>query len=142
MKKALALSLLLALACSPASPTREVTVVATNYALRLPASLPPGPLVIRLRNDGSVAHEIQVYRFAKGTPADSARRMMACDDIPDSVADNAGGVLTAGAATETPERLLLELRAGEMYAVICEFRDNPTAMKHAKLGMFALIEVK
>ena len=141
MKKVLTLSLLLALACRPA-PMREIAVVATNYALRLPATLAPGPLVIRFRNEGTVTHEIQVYRFAKGTPADSARRMMARDDIPDSVADNSGGVLTAAAGLETPERLLLELRAGEMYAVICEFRENPTAMKHARLGMFALLEVK
>ena len=42
----------------------------------------------------------------------------------------------------TREALYVDLRAGERYALICQFRDQAGAPQHAQRGMVALLEVR
>jgi hypothetical protein len=38
--------------------------------------------------------------------------------------------------------LYVELRAGERYALMCQFHDSPGKPMHSTLGMVALLEVR
>jgi hypothetical protein len=130
-----------ALSCAAPQAPRTVDIVARSYAFGVPPTLPAGPAVFRLINEAAVSHEVQLYRFKAGVTPEAARKMMAADSVPDAAADAWGSVLIAGPHDTTSERILVDLKSGEMYALVCEFRDGPGKPKHALLGMFALLQV-
>ena len=131
-----------ATACRPAASLRAVDVRATDYAFRLPTTLPPGRTAFRLVNDGTVWHEVQIFRFRPGVDASRAARLVAADSLPDEVRDSTGSVLIAGAGMTSRQAILATLAPGELYGFLCEFRDTPAKPKHAMLGMFALVRVE
>jgi len=96
----------------------------------------------RFVNHGTVPHEVQLFRFAPGVSAQTARTYLAAGDAPDSAADPSGSVLIAFAGVTAREEILVDLERGERYALICGFRDAPGKPKHATLGMVALLEVR
>ena len=130
-----------ALSCHSNPAMREIDVHATDYAFRVPRTVAPGLAAFRLVNDGNVWHEIQLFRFRPTVTAESATRFLAADSIPDEARDSTGGVLIAGAQSATDQRLLTSLTHGELYGLICDFRNAPSQPRHAKLGMFALVRV-
>ncbi|HEX9605866.1 MAG TPA: hypothetical protein VF962_01425 [Gemmatimonadaceae bacterium] len=140
--------LLPALLSGPASllkqtaPLRHVTIVATDYAYRVPASVPPGMTAFRFVNRGTHLHELQLFRFRPDVTAQRARAYLAAGTVPDSAADASGSVLIAFPGVTAHEEVLVSLVAGERYALMCEFRDAPTKPKHTALGMVALLEVR
>ena len=131
-------------ACSCTSPVAPVLlrILAHNYAFEFPTTLPPGTTAFRLVNQGTVLHEVQLYRFRAGISRDSALRMLAADRIPETAIDVDGGVLIAGPADSTVQELLAPLRRGDVYALECAFRDAPDKPKHRDLGMVAVFEVR
>lgn len=132
----------LLVACSPrASGPQHQRVVARDYAFGFPRSLPPGPTAFRLINEGTVNHEVQIYRFRPGISPDSALRLLATDKITDSDIDPDGGVLIAAASDSTQQELLATLRTGEVYALECAFRNAADQPKHRDLGMVAVFTV-
>jgi hypothetical protein len=120
---------------------RHVTIEATDYAFRAPATLAPGLTAFRFVNHGTVPHEVQLFRFARGVKKESAQAYLLAGDVPDSAADPSGSVLIAYAGVTAREETLVSLERGERYALICGFRDAPGKPKHATLGMVALLEV-
>lgn len=124
------------------TPLRHVTIVATDYAYSVPTSVPAGTTAFRFINRGAHAHEVQLFRFNRDVSAQRARAYLASGTVPDSAADPSGSVLIAFAGVTAREEVLVQLRPGERYALICEFRDEPTKPKHAALGMVALVEVR
>jgi hypothetical protein len=123
-------------------PLRHVTIVATDYAYRVPASVPAGMTAFRFVNRGTHPHEVQLFRFLPGVTARTARAYLAAGAVPDSAADASGSVLIAFPGVTAHEEVLVSLVAGERYALMCEFRDGPTKPKHTTLGMVALLEVR
>jgi hypothetical protein len=121
---------------------RHVTIVATDYAYVVPASVPAGLTAFRFVNRGAHAHEVQLFRFKRGLSAQQARTYLTRGPVPDSVADPSGSVLIAFAGVTAHEEVLVQLMSGEQYALICGFRDAPTKPRHASLGMVALLEVR
>jgi hypothetical protein len=121
---------------------RRVTIVATDYSYVVPASVRAGMTAFRFVNRGAHVHEVQLFRFNRGVSAQQARAYLAGGSVPDSAADPSGSVLIAFAGVTAREEVLVQLRRGERYALICEFRDAPTKPKHAALGMVALLEVR
>lgn len=130
-----------ALGCAPPAP-RVVDIVATEYALSAPASLPPGRVILRFINAGTVPHEAQLFRFRRGITPDSGRALLHLSNFPDSLADADGAVLIAAPRDTTPEQVALELHPGELYALVCQFRDGPGKPKHDALGMYAVMQVE
>jgi hypothetical protein len=124
------------------APVSHVRVLARDYAFGFPASLPAGFTAFRLVNEGTVRHEVQLYRFRSGIPRDTALHMLATDNIPDSAIDVDGGVLIAGPADSTVQELLAPLRHGDVYALECAFRNAPGTPKHRDLGMVAIFQVE
>jgi len=120
---------------------RHVTIEASDYAFRAPATLTPGLTAFRFVNHGTVPHEVQFFRFAPGVSKKAAQAYLLAGDAPDSAADPSGSVLIAYAGVTAREEILVLLEPGERYALICGFRDAPDKPKHATLGMVALLEV-
>ena len=133
-------------ACASPGPaagaTQEVVIHATDYAFRVPQTAKPGPTVFVFSNEGSVVHEVQLFRISKEISADSIGRMLARDDVPEHVVDPEGGVLIGPPGARVKQQILVELRAGELYGLRCEFMTGPTGNTHSKMGMVSLIKVE
>jgi len=129
-------------ACSGRSQTtRVVDITAINYAFQVPATLAPGPARIRFVNAGTVPHEVQIYLVKAGLSADSVRALLNLEHPPDSLADSSGAVLIAAPHMTTPEELYVNLEAGRVYALVCQFRDSAKAQRHDRMGMFGALQV-
>ena len=132
----------LSLACTGAPPFREVDIHATDYAFRTPPTLPAGLTAFRLINEGTVKHEVQLFRLRAGMTMELAAKLVARDSIPDADGDPWGSVLIASPGHTALERVLVPLVRGELYAMICEFRNADSLPSHAKLGMVGLLRVE
>lgn len=132
----------LSLACARPPAYREVEIHATDYAFQVPQTLPAGLTAFRFVNDGSVSHEVQLFRFRPGMAPELASRLLTRDSIPDADADAWGSVLIASAGHAALERILVPLVRGELYALMCQFRNADSLPRHTKLGMVALLRVE
>jgi hypothetical protein len=129
-------------ACHRPAPYAVVQVVGRNYAYGVPEVLPAGLTAFQFVNAGTVRHEFQIFRFSKGISPDSARHLLATDNIPDDAAELSGGVIV-GMPGDTVRQLLVDqLRPGDVYGLLCEFRDSTGAPKHSSLGMYAVVRVE
>lgn len=133
---------MMASGCAKPAPFREVDIHATDYSFRAPATLPAGLTAFRFVNDGAVNHEVQLFRFRSGITPELAATLLAHDSIPEPDADAWGSVLIANAGLAAHERILVPLARGELYALICEFRNADSLPRHARLGMVALLRVE
>jgi hypothetical protein len=129
-------------AARPSPALRHVTIEAHDYSYVVPATAPAGPTVFHFVNRGHVPHEVQLFRFNANIDDSTARAYLASGNVPDSVADMSGGVLIAAPGQTTREALYAELRTGEQYALMCQFRDGAGKPQHAMLGMVALVTVR
>jgi hypothetical protein len=120
---------------------RHVSIIAREYAFTAPTHLPAGLTTFHLINRGKVRHEVQIFRFASTTSAADARHWLSVESMPDSVADASGSVLIAASGDSARYGIEIDLKPGERYALLCEFRDAPNKPKHLHFGMFGLIEV-
>ena len=136
------IAVIVVLACRAPEPYARVQVVATNYAFTVPRTLPPGLTAFQFINHGTVRHEVQLFRFTRGISPDSAGRLLAADNIPDEAAELQGGVLIGMPGDTVRQQILDTLRAGDVYGLLCEFRDSTSAPKHSRLGMFAVVRVE
>jgi starvation-inducible outer membrane lipoprotein len=139
------LSLVLAAAislsgCRPAN-IHDAEIEAVDYAYRAPAVVDPGLVAFHFTNHGKVAHEVQIFRFRQGTTVELANRYLQTGSVPDSAADASGSVLIANPGLTAPERILVQAVPGELYALMCQFRDSTGKPQHASLGMVALVRV-
>lgn len=131
---------LLLVACAPRAP-RPVEIVAVNYAFQAPDSVPAGPAVFTLTNRGTVVHEVQLFRFRRGITADSGLRLLVTENTPDSLYDASGAVLISAVGATAVQRVEADLQAGELWGLVCQFRDSAGAPKHDQLGMFKVLTV-
>lgn len=128
-------------ACAAPAP-RVIPIVAVNYAFQAPDSVPAGPAVFTLTNHGTVLHEVQIFRFRRGVTADSGLRLLTTEGVPDSLFDASGAVLITPVGVDAPTAVTAELRSGELWALVCQFRDSAGAPKHDKLGMVKVMAVR
>ena len=134
-------SMMTIVACA-ASPVHDVTITARDYAFTIPPSVPAGLTAFHFVNRGKVLHEVQFFRFNPDVPATTARAYLATGNVPDSVADHSGSVLIASPGDSVRESLLVQLRPGERYALLCQFHDSAGKPQHTQLGMVGLLEVR
>ncbi len=124
-----------------AASFKEAEIEAVDYAYRAPAVVDPGLVAFRFTNHGKVPHEVQIFRFRQGTTVAVANRYLQAGSVPDSAADASGSVLIANPGLTAPERVLIQAAPGELYALMCQFRDSAGKPQHANLGMVALVRV-
>lgn len=126
--------------CGGVPATSEIEIVATDYAFQVPPKIKPGLVAFRFVNQGSVPHEVQLYHLRPQIPRDSVLRRLTTE-LPDSLAvDGAGSVLWAPAGVTTHDRVLVDVRAGDAYLLMCQFQNADSLPSHSKLGMIAVIE--
>jgi len=136
-RRALAIGLVAALACRPATPRATValpppifTVTAREYAFDAPDTIPSGPTTIRLISRGREEHFVQLMRITSPHTLDEFRRTLTAP-APAPWVTTVGGVGTlepGGTATTT-----VDLAPG-FYAMLCDMED-PHGRPHFLDGM-------
>lgn len=125
-----------------ASPTREVEVIASDYAFELPRELPAGRTAFRLRNTGKVPHQLHLLLLKPGSTIEQYVQLRRESKSAASLVEGPVGILFALPGKVTSSSLSTDLLAGRDYAVDCELRDSATAPRHLEMGMYSLIHVK
>lgn len=134
--------LLILAACTSRSTVTDVSVIAVDYAFQTPRKLTPGLKAFTLTNRGKVLHEFQLFRLRPDLPREEALAQLTAAENTDSLSENgAGSVLWAPPGVTTHERVLVDMSAGETYALLCAFRDADSLPQHIQLGMVAVLEV-
>jgi hypothetical protein len=134
------LSLLSSLACTQAP--RMVEIHGKDYAFAAPATLPSGNTIFRFINDGSVLHEVQLFQFRQGTSPKAAATLLAAGSLPDSAYAGSGAVLITAPGTAAREQVIIPLGRGEVYGMLCEFRNADSLPRHSAMGMWAVFRVE
>ena len=136
----LVLGLLLSLACTQAP--RTVEIHGKDYAFAAPATLPSGNTIFRFINDGSVLHEVQLFQFRKGTSPKAAATLLAAGPLPDSAYEGSGAVLITAPGTAAREQVIIPLGRGDVYGLLCQFRNADSLPRHSAMGMWAILRVE
>jgi hypothetical protein len=136
----LGLALLSAVACMQAP--RAVEIHGKDYAFAAPATLPSGNTVFRFINDGSVLHEVQLFQFRQGTTPERAAALLAAGPLPDSAYEGSGAVLITSPGTTAREQVVIPLARGDVYGLLCQFRDADSLPRHSAMGMWAVLRVE
>jgi hypothetical protein len=134
------LTLLSNFAC--AQPSRTVEVHGKDYAFAAPARLPAGQTAFRFINDGSVLHEVQLFQFRKGTSPEVAATLLAAGPLPDTAYAGSGAVLITSPGTAAQAQVIIPLARGEVYGLLCEFRNADSLPRHSAMGMWAVLQVE
>ena len=120
----------------PTPGTHEVEIVGVDYAFKVPDNIPAGPTTFRFRNDGKVAHELNISLLRKDA---TLQQFM---NSPGSAYREATvGVLFAAPGRRASARLVTDLLPGRTYALICINKDTPKAQPHFAKGMFSAFTV-
>jgi hypothetical protein len=124
---------------------RADTITGTDYAFRLPATVPAGRRSFAFVNAGKRLHEYKIYLLPRGQ---SLRAFMAehAKWVAERhrggpTASNALAVLVAGAGVSPVGVLELDMLAGREYAITCDLTDAGSEHAHSALGMFGSIRV-
>lgn len=128
-------------ACGRPEPAR-IDIIAMNYAFQAPATASPGPTLVRLINRGTVPHEVQFYRFRHPVTPEAGLRILLDSTAADSLFDAGGSVLIAAPGDSAPEAIYADLKRGEVWAMVCGFRDSANAPRHFRLGMLGVLVVQ
>jgi len=136
-----ALPMLLALSCGRA-PERTIEIEAVDYSFSGLGVVPPGPASFKLINRDDVPHQVQLYRFRPGIQVDSAWKLLALHDFPTALTIGPPLIMSATAMDSAHTRVSADLEKGDVWALICMFRDSPSAPVHNTEGMYAVLEVK
>lgn len=120
---------------------REVELVGSDYAFRIPSRLPAGLTTFRFRNEGKVRHELTIVRLKPGATLDEFIAREKQSKPTTDLLDGVVGVLFADPGKRSTSGLTVNLVAGR-YAVQCALRDKPVMPKHFELGMYSVIDVR
>ena len=125
-----------------APSTREVEVIARDYAFELPRELPAGRTAFRLRNTGQAFHEFHIVMLKPGSTIEQYTQLRRESKPAAVLVEGPVGILFAAPGKTTSSTLSTDLVAGRDYAVECLLRDSATAPRHLEMGMYSLIHVK
>jgi hypothetical protein len=116
--------------------------VAGDYAFTAPDTVPAGETAFTFRNVGTVRHEVKVIALRPGSDLRRAMPLAMIDSGWAEFREPTSGILTAGPGETTPGRLLVSLRPGQTYLLVCAFADSETAPLHSELGMIRAVAVR
>ena len=124
-----------------ATPTGHVdTIVAMDYAFRVPPTVAPGRHTLTFVNSGKQQHEVNFALLRPGVTLDQAVKIAKANgDLRGSVEEWLG-VLFAGPGTSAPGRLEVMLLSGREYMIKCDLADSDSSPPHITLGMFGSIK--
>ncbi len=128
-------------------PPTRVQVVALDYALQAPDSVPAGVAEFEFDNRGAKEHELLIGLLRPGMRAADIvaahQRGLNFRQVPGVYLEGAmSGMLFAAPKTRSPATLAMPLTAGRDYLLLCQLRESAGATPHALLGMFHVIHVR
>lgn len=105
------------------------------YAFDIADDLTAGPTQINLRNDGSEAHHVQIFKLNDGVTMEQFGEILAAGDIGGlfGIGAMVGGTGTADPGSESKADALLDLTEGN-YVLLC-FIENADGVPHLAAGM-------
>lgn len=123
----------------PAPPSaHDVTVVATDFRLSLPATLTAGPTTFRLVNRGRELHQLYLVKLADGKTAADFVHALKPGAPPPSWATDEGGPNGVDPGTTSPA-VTVSLTPGH-YAALCII-PSPDGVPHMMKGMYTDLTV-
>jgi hypothetical protein len=142
-----AVTLLLAGAWRSVGSPRVIHLVANEYAFIAPEVTPAGPTSFTLENQGTKYHEVLIGLLRPGAGAAEIvaahKQGIGFRQLAQFYLDgDASGALFAAPGKTSAASLMLDLRGGRSYVLICQLRDSTGAMPHALLGMFRILRVQ
>ena len=119
-------------------PVREIAVVATDFKLALPSSLPAGPTTFRLVNRGRELHQLYLVKLADGKTTANFVDAIKAGGPPPSWATDVGGPNAVDPGATSPAATL-PLTPGR-YAALCII-PSPDGVPHVMKGMYTTLTV-
>jgi hypothetical protein len=137
----LALALALPVTAQSVSAAHEVEIIGVDYAFKVPADIPAGPTTFRFRNDGKVAHELNISLLKKGATLQQFMDARKGRAPGNAYREATVGVLLAAPGHRASAGLVTNLLPGRTYVLICIDKGNPKAKPHFAMGMFSALTV-
>lgn len=122
-------------------PSRDVDVIATDYAFQIPQNLPPGTTTFHFRNQSNHRHELNIFLLRSGATVKQVLDSQRANQTTQGLVEASVGVLFAKKSKDSPSTLTTSLLPGRVYGVICIFRDSADKPRHYDLGMYTQINV-
>ena len=124
-----------------AQTPKQVDVVGNDYAfIGLPSTIAPGPTLFSFENRGEFRHEMTIILLKPGLTLKDAMDAGGAATGP-RVAESLIGLLIARKHESAGGKLLVELKSGQRYVVVCNLKNTPDADPHSKMGMVASFDV-
>ena len=145
LKLAISVALLAPLTAFKATPhSAEITVTGKDYSFSgLPATLPAGQTFFAFKNDGKVRHELSVARLKPGVSPEDAIAAIKTGGRRRDYIEGAAVLIVAGPGEESGRaRIVIDLKKGETYVVVCTLKDKPEMPPHVMFGMYASFRVE
>lgn len=115
----------------------DVVVTTTDFSFRAPDTIPAGLTRIRLLNEGSEPHHVQLVRLADGRTIEELRDSLTAGDHHLSWVTFVGGPNVP--APGAPSEVVVSLPPGS-YAMLC-FVSSPDGVPHLAKGMLRELSV-
>ncbi|HUQ18856.1 MAG TPA: hypothetical protein VM099_04515, partial [Gemmatimonadaceae bacterium] len=122
-------------------PSKDVDVIATDYAFQIPRNLPPGATTFHFRNQGNHRHELNIFLLRRGATVKQVLDSQRANKTTQGLVEASVGVLFAKKSKDSPSTLTTRLLPGRTYGVICIFRDSADKPRHYDLGMYTQINI-
>ncbi len=124
-------------AITAAQATPAITVYLTDHHFRLSAPVEGGPLVWRVRNDGTEPHQAIVVKLPPGVSEFAERAWLDHGRRGDEPGERVGGIDSLAAGAEA--RFETDLKPGT-YVLICTMKEEEG--RHYALGMIYRFEIE
>jgi hypothetical protein len=144
MKRLALLAAFAAIGQGAAQSTRpaQVAVVGNDYAfIGFPATIAAGTTAFSFENRGEVRHEMTIILLKPGLTVKDVMAMPAGAITSPRAAESLIGLLIARKNEKAGGQLLVELKSGQRYLVICNLKDMPDGQPHSTLGMVTSFDV-
>ena len=129
-------------AAQSAKAPAQVAVVGNDYAfIGFPSTIAAGPTTFSFENRGEVRHEMTIILLKPGLTIKDVMAMPTGAITSPRAAESLIGLLIARKHEKAGGQLLVELKSGQRYLVICNLRDAPDGQPHSTLGMVTTFDV-
>jgi hypothetical protein len=129
-------------AAQTAKAPAQVAVVGNDYAfIGFPSTIAAGPTAFSFENRGEVRHEMTILLLRPGLTVKDVMAMPQGAATSQRVAESLIGLLIARKQEKAGGQLLVELKSGQRYLVICNLKNTPDAEPHSRLGMVTSFDV-
>ena len=128
---------------SPKQPApNRVAVIGNDYAfVQLPATIAAGPTLFSFDNQGKVRHEMSIALLKPGVTVQQVLDRGPGAAGSRAMSERLIGILIARVGESSGGELLVDLKPGQRYLVVCNLKDPPDGRPHAELGMIRSFDV-